>query len=783
MTPDWGKCDWISAGDCETTPMPLFRRAFHLDRPVKRAVAFICGLGQFELHLNGKKAGDDVMEPGWTNYSKTCLYLTHDVAGSLRQGENVIGVMLGNGMYNVTGKRYRKFKGTFGPPKLIAELRIEHDDGTTSVVRSDSSWQTAPGPITFSCIYGGEDHDARHEIAGWSEPSPRPSSVGATPASPSSPDPQIRATQASPPQENAGRWRPVDVVDGPGGELIASVAPPIRVMRTFEPANVTEPSPGVKVYDLGQNLSGWPKISVTAPAGTTITLVTGELLDGAGRVTQQNTGKPVSFSYICRGGENETWRPRFSYSGFRYVEVAGLSQDVQIGVSGDFVHSSAEVAGRFECSNPLFNRIHELILGAIRSNMQSVLTDCPHREKLGWLEQTHLMGPAILFNFDAASLYGKISRDMRDAQQVDGCVPTIAPQYTRFKPPWDVFNDSPEWGSACVVNPWLIYQRTGDRTMIEENHDSMRRYVTYLASRADGDGIVAYGLGDWYDIGPAGPDGPGDPGFSKLTALGLTATAVYFLDLTIMQHVAELLGRGDDAARYAADAQRTRAAFNARFFDPQKQQYDSGSQTANAMPLVLGMVEERHRQAVLDALIRDIRSRENHITAGDIGFRFVLLALAENGRSDVIFDLLSRTDAPSYGFQLTQGATTLTEAWDANRKVSQNHFMLGHAEAWFYESLAGIQVDLSQPPPRQLQIRPALVGDIGWAQASYRSPLGPISVRWDRAGAAFTLKVEIPTGAAALVGLPGERAEAMREIGAGRHVFASRLPSGPMTDV
>ena len=752
MMPDWGRCRWISAGDCETTPMPLFRRAFHIDRPVKRAVAFICGLGQFELHMNGKKTGDDVLEPGWTNYAKTCLYVTHDVTDLLRQGENVIGVMLGNGMYNVTGKRYKKFKGTFGPPKLIAQLHIEHEDGGSTIVPSDSSWRTAPGPITFSCIYGGEDYDARREQQGWDGPA-----------------------------FDDGKWRPVDVVDGPGGELSASTAPPIRVMRTLEPVNITEPSAGVKVYDLGRNFSGWPKISIDAPPGTTISLVTGELLDDAGRVTQRNTGRPVSFSYTSRGGGAETWHPRFSYTGFRYVEVAGLSPDVQLTVSGDFVHSSAEVVGRFECSNPLFNQIHELILSAIRSNMQSVLTDCPHREKLGWLEQTHLMGPAILFNFDAASLYRKVSRDMRDAQQGSGCVPTIAPQYTSFKPPWDVFNDSPEWGSACVVNPWLIYQRTGDRAMIEENYDSMRRYLAYLASRADGDGIIAYGLGDWYDIGgSSGDESPGapqgDPGFSKLTTLGLTATAMYFLDLTIMQRVAELLGRNDDTERYAADARKTRAAFNARFFDPQKQQYDTGSQTANAMPLALGMVGERHRRAVLDALIRDIRSRVNHITAGDIGLRFVLLALAENDRSDVIFDLLSRTDAPSYGFQLAQGATTLTEAWDANRKVSQNHFMLGHAEAWFYESLAGIQVDLSRPPPQQIQIRPAPVGDISWAQASYRSALGPISVRWDRAGEDFKLQVKIPAGAAAVVGLPGE-AEAMREIGAGHHALESRLPS------
>jgi hypothetical protein len=294
----------------------------------------------------------------------------------------------------------------------------------------------------------------------------------------------------------------------------------------------------------------------------------------------------------------------------------------------------------------------------------------------------------------------------------------------------------------------------------------MKRYVAYLASRAGGDGIIAYGLSDWYDIGP------GDPGFCKLTTMGLTATATYFQDLLVMCQAAALLGRNDDATRYAADAHATRATFNKRFFDIEKRQYDKGSQTANAMPLALGIVESEHRAAVLDALVRDIRSRENHITAGDVGFRYVLLALSENGRDDVIFDLLNRTDPPSYGYQLARGATALTEAWDANRKSSHNHFMLGHAEAWFYESLAGIRVDLSQRPPRQIQFRPSPVGDVSWARASYKSVLGECSIHWERQGGRLRATVEVPPGAAAIVHLPGRGGgREPREVAAGRHQF------------
>jgi hypothetical protein len=295
-----------------------------------------------------------------------------------------------------------------------------------------------------------------------------------------------------------------------------------------------------------------------------------------------------------------------------------------------------------------------------------------------------------------------------------------------------------------------VYQRYGDRQILEENYESMRRYVEYLHARAD-DGIIAFGLADWYDIGP------GDPGFSKLTSKALTATAIFYCDLTILARVATLLGRVDDADRYAALARQVRQSFNARLFNPSLNHYDRGSQTANAMALALNLVEPQHRAAVLENLINDIRRHDNHITAGDIGFKFVLDALAQAGRSDVIFDLLSRPDPPSYGAQLARGASTLTEAWDANPNKSQNHLMLGHAEAWFYEWLVGIQIDLSQPPRQQVVIRPTPVGDVTWAEASYESALGPIACRWERDADRCHMRLSLPPGATAAVQLPDDR--------------------------
>lgn len=691
-----------------------------------RASIRICGLGQFELRVNGRKVGDDLLEPAWTNYRKTCLYLTRDLTSQLKTGQNIVEVLLGNGMYHVgSSKRYKKFKGSFGPLKLIARLDIAFEDGTSETIVTDESWRVAPGPITFSCIYGGEDYDAQRE----------------------------------PPTD----WSAAQLVEGPGGVLVEQTSAPIRVIRSIKPIKVTEPAPGKRVYDLGQNFSGIPRLSARGFANQKIRLLTSELLDEHGLVSQRNSGAPVWFEYTLKGSnEVETWSPRFTYTGFRYVQAEG-DLGALLDVRGDFIYSSAKVVGKFRCSNDLLNRVHELILNAIRSNLQHVITDCPHREKLGWLEQTHLMGEAILFNFDAAALYRKLSGDMRDAQHASGMVPTIAPQYTSFEPPWDVFNDSPEWGSACVLNPWLVYQYTGDKAILEENYDSMKRYVEYLGTRAV-DHIIDYGLGDWYDIGP------GDPGYSKLTSKALTATSIYLRCLTIMSSVSALLGRTEESSRFTSFGGEVRSAFLKRLFDAEHRRFDTGSQTASAMPLALDLVEAQDRQAVLEQLIADIRAHDNHITAGDIGFRYVIHALAEHSRSDVIFDLLTRADPPSYGAQLAGGATTLTEAWDANPKVSQNHLMLGHAEIWFYQSLAGIRFDLSQPTPdRRIVIKPAFVGDVRWVEASYESAAGRIAIRWERSDDEVTIDLTVPT--AVTLELPN----GSRVVEAGTHRIVSSL--------
>jgi alpha-L-rhamnosidase len=719
-----------------TRPMPVFRRAFTIDKPVSRAMLRISGLGQYEAHINGTRVSRSELAPGWTDYRKRVLYDTYDVTSMLRTGSNALGVLLGNGMFNVvrTPGRYTKFVGTFGEPRCIVELHLFYRDGSDATVATDSDWQTADGPIIYSSTFGGEDYDARKVPVSWDTP-------GAV---------------------DASAWRAATIVPGPGGELDPETIPPIEAAHVYHPVARRLLASGALIYDLGQNLAGWPQITVRGEAGAQIKLICGELLDSDGAVSQRsaNAGpdKAQWFTYILSGHGVERWHPRFSYYGFRYVQVEITGQARVISLAGDATHSSAEPTGEFTSSIPLLDRIHTLILRAIENNMQSVLTDCPHREKLGWLEESHLMGSAMNFDFDLERLYGKIESDMADEQKPDGSVPTIAPQYVVFpKPANDVFNDSPEWGSAAVLDPWIAYRRYGDLEALRTAYPEMRRYVEYLTSRSDG-GIVDYGLGDWYDIGPKAP------GFAQLTSRALTATSVYYQDIIALASAAQALGDTEEEKRLEDLRDSVARAFNQRFYVPEKHEYDRGSQTADAMALTLGLVPEVDRAAVLQSLIADIRAHNNHVTAGDVGFHYVVDALTENGASDILLDMLLRTDSPSYGYQLTQGATALAEAWDARPNNSQDHLMLGHAEEWFYAGLGGIHVDFSRKDPERIVIRPVVLDRLASVDVLYRSVLGPVGVAW-RHGAATTVDVTVPVNATATVAIPAAKEGHVRESG------------------
>ncbi|MEK7781463.1 MAG: family 78 glycoside hydrolase catalytic domain [Verrucomicrobiota bacterium] len=739
---DWNSAKWI--GETTTnTATTLLRREFTVKPGLCHALVHIIGLGQYEFTANGVKAGDDVISPGWTEYTKTCLYDTRDITSLLHEGANAVGIELANGMYSVPGGRYVKFKGSHGPRKAIALVRLEYTDGSVETIITDERWQRHSGPITFSCVFGGEDFDARLFQRGWD-------AAGF----------------------DASKWTVATVVGHPGGKLIglSAAAPPLKTFEVYAPKKITSITDGVNVYDFGQNAPFIARLKVKGKAGASVRIIPAELVkaDGTADRGSSGGGRPAYWQYSLAGDEEgEAWFPKFFYHGSRYFQVE-LKPAFEGGefpliekLEAVVMHTSSEAVGEFACSNDLFNRIHTLVRWAQRANLVSVLTDCPHRERLGWLEQYHLNGPSLRYEFDLAQLFTKGMNDMADAQLANGLVPNIAPEYVVFGPAaWDktgAFRDSPEWGSAFILVPWQQYQFTGDIELLRRHYEPMKRYVAYLGSRATNH-IVNHGLGDWYDIGPK------PPGFAQLTPRALTATAFYQHDTWILSQAAALLGKKAEAKQFAKRAEEIRIAFNKEFFDATNGTYATSSQCANAIPLVMDLCEPQHRAAVLNAIVADVR--KTGLTAGDVGYRYLLRALADGGRNDVIFEMNNQSEKPGYGYQLKMGATSLTEAWDARRSSSQNHFMLGQIMEWFYGDLAGIAIDPAAPGFKNVIIKPQPVGDVTWARASFNSVRGRIVSDWQRTGGEFILRVTVPPGTIAFVHLPSWSATSVTESGA-----------------
>jgi alpha-L-rhamnosidase len=711
--------------------LPLLRKTLDVQKQVQKATMFICGLGHFELSMNGEKIGDHFLDPGWTKYDKQALYVPFDVTNNLKKGENAIGVMLGNGFYYVphVSGRYRKLKSSFGYPKMICRLSIEYADGTIENIVSDQSWRTSASAVIFSGIYGGEDYDATREQANWNQPG-----------------------------FNDASWKQVLVVEGPQA-LNSQMTEPVKLLEEFTPQKVTKINPGSWVFDMGQNASGIPSIKVQGKKGDTVRIYPAELLKPDGSANQRSSGSPYYLQYILKGDGIENWQPHFAYYGFRYLQVNGavpkgendsLQLPVLLEVKTLHNRNAANQVGNFICSNDLFNRTYKLIDWAIKSNMVSVFTDCPHREKLGWLEQLHLMGSSVHYAYDAVNLFRKQVDDMKYSQTQDGLIPEIAPEYVKFDWGGGMFRDSPEWGSSSIIVPWYLYQWYGDREILFDNYEMMKRYVSYLQTKAKGY-ILSQGLGDWYDLGPK------PPGVAQLTPMGVTGTAVFYYDLNILKNIAVMLNKKDDVETYSRFALDVRKAFNDTFFHKDTKQYATGSQTANAMAVYMNLVEPQYKQAVIDNIVKDIRDRNNSLTAGDIGYRYLLCVLHEAGRDDVIFDMNSRSDVPGYGYQLAKGATALTESWAARPENSNNHFMLGHIMEWFYRGILGIDQTQKSIAYKEIIIKPEAVGDLTSAKGSYESVYGRIVSDWKKENNSFQLKAEIPANTTAIIYLPATK--------------------------
>lgn len=724
------------------------RREFTVKPGLKRATAHVCGLGQYEMFVNGSKNGADYLSPGWSAYRKTCLYDTRDLTGQLQEGPNAIGLILGNSMYQIGPGygRYVKFQQSFGPLKAIVQIELEYEDGSTETVVSDSSWQTGSGAITFENLYAGEDYDARLETPGWSEP-------GFS-------DP---------------RWTPAVTTTGPGGVLRGTnyAASPLGRFDVFDPIKVTPISANTKVYDMGQNASLMPKLKVRGPAGSYVRIIPAESVGPDGRVDRSsvtqdsNPPLPAWWQYTLAGDGTESWTPQFYYHSSRYfqVEVFPAPGDSELptveSIQSEVVHSTARAVGTFQCSNPLFNQIYDLIRWAQRSNMMSLFTDCPGRERLGWLEQVHLNGPSLRYNFDIAAMFSKVQNDMADSQLDNGFVPNIAPEY--FMASSDInapIRNSPPWGSTSILGAWQQYQFHGDRQLLERYYPMMKAYLGFLTNTSD-NFITPVDLGDWADLGQSESE-------QQLTSRGLVGTAVFYEDALAMAKIADLLGQPADAANFTQLAANIRTSFNNRFFKPATGTYDTNSQAANAMPLALGIVNPANVGSVTASLIADIRSNNNGLTTGEVAHVYMLRALQAAGRADLIYAMTNQTETPGYGFQIAQGATSLAERWDGQSVIlwgSLNHFMQGHIMEWFYRHLAGIQLDPDDVAFRKIIIQPSIVGDLASASARYESTQGLIRSEWKVEGNQLTMNVSIPFGATAKIYVPTRSVDSVLEGG------------------
>ena len=736
----------------------ILRRNFKPLRAVKHAELRICGLGFYELSINGRKVSKFEFAPLWSDYDKTLWFNVIDVTQILRQDNNEFRVLLGNGFYNEQGGRYVKLKVSFGPPTLLFMLYVTYDDDTRERLLSDKQWQWQESPITFNSIYGGEDYDARMEAA--LEAIPAPYSNG-----------------------SEHGWKPVVIQQAPKGQLRPQIANSVQIMERYPVKEVLRKD-SILILDMGQNLSGYPEITVEGKAGQQLKMIPGETLTAEGLVNQKQTGRPHYYTYILRGerkevsgerkeesgerkeesGERiETWHPRFSYYSFRYLQIEGDIETLKK-VESCFVYNSAPRTGTFECSNPLINDTHRIIDRAIRSNWQSVWTDCPAREKLGWLEQDWLNGEALVYNYDARSMIEQTMQNIVDAQHADGSMPEIAPEYTQFTGSWaKPFQESPEWGGAIIALPMLYWQHYGSLDLAARHYDAMKHYLDYLATQ-DSCYILKMGLGDWYD------HGPGRAGFSQNTPMPLVATAHYYQWTCYLYLFAKHLGKKSDAEQLNTHAEQIRQAFNHEFYNPKTKSYGTGSQCSLALPLYLKLVPEQDHKAVLNNLIKDIKTHGNRLTTGDIGNRYLFYVLVQNNQRELLYQMLNHHDVPGYGYQIKRGMTTLTEQWNPDHGASMNHFMMAHIENLLIPDLLGIHRSGGL-----IEIEPHPVGDITWCKGSAMSEHGEVKVAWKIEKDVFSLDIDIPEGGFADVYLPWSgKAQSVME---GHHHFEDKKPA------
>lgn len=712
------------------TELPIFAKDFNVDTSkVVSARLYISGLGLYEAHINGENVADTLFDPGETDFEESVQYVTYDVTKSLKSGANAIGIMLGNGVYNIgsTPGRYQKYgMDRAAELKCIAQLEITKTDGSIEKIITDNQFYQTEGPITFSGWYGGEDYDARKEIAGWDKSGTDQSNWG-----------------------NAG------LVSPPKGALTARNTTPIRKTDEIIPKAVTKLSNGHYLVDMGVNFAGIYELTLpgmtAALAGTTVKLHPAELLNAGGTVNQESTGSPIYDSYTIRGAGEEKFSPRFVYHGYRYLEIEGMPFEPSVeNITGYAVRTDNERTGNFTSSSDLLNGIEKIVDRSIESNMYSTLTDCPAREKLGWLEVSQLLYESMAYSYDIHSWMTKLSRDMAESQTETGQVPGVAPEYIVFE---DSLRSDPSWGGASVLVPWYTWQVYADDSLLHSMYPTMQKYIEYLKTRSVGD-LLNIGLGDW-------------GAYDATTPRELVVSAAYYNLVDVMSEISALLGEEDDSAEYIELKGKIKTAFNAKYFNAEKNSYGTGSQASNACALFAGLVPEGKADAVVDKLVESIESKDWHLSTGEVGLKQMLSVLGKYGRSDAVYKMVTRTDMPSYGYFIENGATSLPEFWDMG--ASQNHCMMGHIKEWFYKYLSGIGSDL--PGFKKMTIKPFIPDDLESAGAEITTSYGHAESSWVKGeDNTIALTVEIPVGASADIYVPAMGSELKKVLVNGKAV-------------
>ncbi|MDQ2921730.1 MAG: glycoside hydrolase family 78 protein, partial [Acidobacteriota bacterium] len=715
---DW-QTSWIEPDLKEdaskSQPAPMLRGTFKTSGAVKQARAYVTSHGLYEMHLNGRRVGDQLFTPGWTSYNKRLQYQTYDITSLLRSGENAVGVVLSDGWYrgNIGFSGQRNFYGE--RLALLMQIQIRYEDGHQEIVGTNPSWKTSTGPILMSEIYHGETYDARLKKSGWSSP-----------------------------DYIDKDWAGVKVVTHRKDTLVAPAGPPVRKIEEIRPIKIIRTPGGETVVDMGQNMVGWVRIKVQGQPGTIITLRHAEVLDNQGNFYTANLrGAKQTVQYTLKGGGLDTFEPHFTFQGFRYVAVDGYPGELTLdNLTGVVIHSDMSRASEFTTSSPLLNQLQHNIIWGQKGNFLDVPTDCPQRdERLGWTGDAQVFSRTAVFNMDVAGFYTKWLKDVSADQMENGSIPYVIPDV--LTKPGKPAGGSAGWADVAVVIPWTMYLTYGDKRVLEEQYDSMDKWIGYMRQRAGDDYIWDgdFHFGDWLAFATTRPDYPG-----ATTGKDLIATAFYAHSTDLMQRIARLLGKQSDAARYGELFDKIRNAFRKEFVT-ERGRVGEDTQTAYVLALEFDLLPEELRAVAAERLARDVRTR-GHLTTGFLGTPYICHVLSRYGHLDEAYLLLNREQYPSWLYPVKQGATTIWERWDGQKPDgsfqdrgmnSFNHYAYGAIGDWMYQVMAGIEVDPQAPGYKHALIQPQPGGRLSQVRASHNTPYGKVTSAWELKGDRFAL--------------------------------------------